>query len=71
MNKYFKIILYSFFSGTDSVSFTPYFRKFNQLLKNQWLITYKSSITKKGFRKIEVTTDFDIHLHYQDGYTAK
>ncbi len=61
----------AFFSGTDFVSFAPYFREFNELLKNQWLITYKSSNTKKGFRKIEVTTDFDLHLHHQDGYTAK
>lgn len=61
----------AFFSGTDFVTFTPYFREFNELLKNQWLITYKSNNTKKGFRKIEVSTEFDLHLHHPAGYTAK
>lgn len=61
----------SFFSGTDFVSFNPYFKEYNELLKNQWLITYQSKNTKKGFRKIEVTTDFDIHLHHPAGYKVK
>lgn len=61
----------SFFSGTDFVTFSPYFKEYNDLLKNQWLITYQSTNTKKGFRKIEVTTDFDIHLHHSAGYRAK
>lgn len=61
----------AFFSGTDFVTFNPYFREYRELLNNQWLITYRSSNTKKGFRKIEVTTDFDIHLHHQAGYRVK
>jgi len=61
----------AFFSGIGFVSFNPYFREYNELLKNQWLITYKSNNTKKGFRKIEVTTDFDIHLHHTAGYRMK
>ncbi len=58
----------AFFSGTDFVTFNPYFKEYRELLKNQWLITYKSNNSEKGFRKIEVTTDFDIHLHHPSGY---
>lgn len=61
----------AFFSGTDFVTFNPYFKEYRELLKNQWLITYQSKNTKKGFRKIEVTTDFDIHLHHPAGYRVK
>lgn len=61
----------AFFSGTDFVSFAPYFREMNQLMKNQWLITYRSDNTGKNFRKIEVTTDFDINLQYPLGYSLK
>ena len=61
----------AFFSGSDFVSFDPYFRELDELLGNQWLIVYRSSSTGKGFRRIEVTTDFDIHLHHPAGYKAK
>jgi len=61
----------AFFSGSSFVTFNPYFKEYKELLKNQWLITYRTSSTKKGFRKIEVTTDFDIHLHHPAGYRVK
>ena len=61
----------SFFSGTDFVTFHPYFHEYAELLKYQWLITYRSNNTGKGFRRIDVTTDFDIHLHHAAGYVAK
>ena len=61
----------AFFSGTDFVSFAPYFREMNQLMGNQWLITYRSDSTGKDFRKIEVTTDFDVDLQYPFGYSVK
>jgi VWFA-related protein len=58
----------SFFTGTDFVSFDPYFKELNQLLGNQWIITYRSSNTGSDFREIEVTTELDVHLHYPSGY---
>ncbi|MDH3494294.1 MAG: hypothetical protein OEM82_12140 [Acidobacteriota bacterium] len=58
----------AFFSGTDFVTFDPYFREFGEMLSNQWVIVYESSNKGRGFRKIEVTTDFDINLHYPAGY---
>jgi VWFA-related protein len=61
----------AFYSGSDFVSFDPYIREYSQLLGNQWLVTYRSSNTKKGFRRIEVTTDFDIHLQHKEGYDAR
>ncbi|HMV87514.1 MAG TPA: hypothetical protein PLD20_14370 [Blastocatellia bacterium] len=61
----------AFFSGWDFVTFDPYFRELNELLDRQWLITYRSSNTGKGFRRIEVTTDFDLHLHHPAGYRAQ
>lgn len=60
----------AFFSGTDFVSFDPYLKEFKDLLGRQWLITYRSTNTGSGFRRIEVTTDFDVHLHYPAGYRA-
>jgi VWFA-related protein len=61
----------AFFSGMDFVTFDPYFRELNEMLGQQWVITYQSSSVKTGFRKIEVTTDFDIHLHHPAGYEVK
>jgi hypothetical protein len=61
----------AFFAGTDFVTFDPYFKELTDLLDRQWLITYRSSNTGKGFRGIEVTTDFDLHLHHPAGYRAR
>jgi VWFA-related protein len=58
----------AFFSGTDFVSFSSYFKELNELLGNQWVITYRSSSTGSDFREIEVTTEQDVHLHYPTGY---
>jgi VWFA-related protein len=61
----------AFFTGSDFVSFAPYFREVDELMNNQWLITYRSNNTGKDFRRIEVTTDFDVHLQYPAGYSVK
>ncbi|MCI0393037.1 MAG: hypothetical protein MOB07_30260 [Acidobacteria bacterium] len=61
----------AFFSGTDFVTFDPYFKELNELLNLQWLITYRSTNTGRGFRRIEVTTDYDLHLHYPAGYRVR
>jgi VWFA-related protein len=61
----------AFFSGTDFVTFDPYIKEFNELLGLQWLITYRSSNIGSGFRRIEVTTDADVHLHYPEGYSVR
>jgi VWFA-related protein len=61
----------AFFSGMDFVTFDPYFRELNDLTKYQWLITYQSDNSEKGFRKIEVRTDFDIHLQHTPGYKIR
>lgn len=56
------------FSGIDFVSFDPYFKEYRNALKDQWLITYESATTGKGFRRIDVQTDFDIDLQFPAGY---
>lgn len=61
----------AFFSGMDFVTFDPYFEELNEMLGQQWVITYQSSGVKTGFRRIEVATDFDIHLHHPAGYEVK
>jgi VWFA-related protein len=61
----------AFFSGSDFVTFDPYFKELNELLDRQWLITYRSANTGSGFRRIEVTTDYDLHLRYPAGYRAR
>jgi VWFA-related protein len=61
----------AFFSGTSFVTFDPHFRELNDLLNRQWLITYQSTNSGTGFRRIEVTTDFDLHLHHPAGYRVQ
>jgi VWFA-related protein len=61
----------AFFSGTSFVTFDPYFKELNELLDHQWLITYRSSNIRSGFRRIEVTTDYDLHIHHPSGYRAR
>ena len=61
----------AFSTGTDFVTFDPYFKEFNELLGRQWLITYRSANTGSGFRRIEVTTDVDVPLLYPAGYRSR
>ena len=61
----------AFFSGTTFVSFAPYFKELGEFMGRQWLITYRSSNADSGFRRIEVTTEQDVHLHYPVGYRVK
>jgi VWFA-related protein len=60
----------AFFSGIDFVTFDPYFKELNDVLGRQWLITYRSTNTGSGLRRIEVTCEQDVHLHYPAGYPA-
>lgn len=61
----------AFFSGTSFVSFDPYFKGLDELLGFQWLITYQSSNTGEGFRRIEVTTDYELRLRHPAGYRPR
>lgn len=61
----------AFFSGTDFVTFDPYFKEFNELLGRQWLITYRSTNVESGFLKIEVKTDYDLELLHSFGYRLR
>jgi VWFA-related protein len=61
----------AFFSGTDFVTFSYYFKELEDLLGRQWLVTYQSSGTKSGFRRVEVVTDFDVDLNHAAGYEAR
>ena len=61
----------AFFSSSDFVSFDPYFKELNELLERQWLLTYRSTNTGTGFRRIEVATDYELHLHHPAGYRTR
>jgi VWFA-related protein len=61
----------AFFDGTDLVSFDPYFKELDEILDRQWLITYSSTGTGSGFRRIEVSTDFDVDLLHPAGYQVR
>lgn len=61
----------AFYSGSDFVSFNPYFKDFNNLLNRQWLITYRSTNTDSGFRRIEVSTEYDLPLNHPTGYKPR
>lgn len=58
----------SYLTGMEFTNFSPYLYEFSETTARQWLIAYKSATTGSGFRRIEVTTDFDVHLHHQSGY---
>lgn len=58
----------SYISLVDFINFSPYLKEFKEVLPFQWVITYRSSTIGNKFRRIEVTTDFDIHLHHIAGY---
>ncbi|MFY9555758.1 MAG: VWA domain-containing protein [Blastocatellia bacterium] len=61
----------AFVTGNDFVTFDPYFKEFDDLLGLQWVITYRSSSIGNSFRRIEVSTEQDVHLHYADGYRPR
>jgi VWFA-related protein len=61
----------AFFSGSDFVSFDPYFTEMRYLLEHQWLITYVGAGSEPGFRKIEVKTDYDLELLHPAGYRPR
>jgi VWFA-related protein len=61
----------AFFTGTDFVTFDPYIKEFKELLGRQWLITYRSTNTGSGFRRIQVTTDGDVPLYHPAGYRVR
>jgi len=58
----------AFFTGTTFVTFDGFLKEIAELMDRQWVITYRSSNTGKDFRRIEVTTEVDVHLHYPAGY---
>lgn len=61
----------AFMSGTDFVTFDPYFKELNDVLALQWLVTYRSSGIGRSFRSVEITTEQNVHLHYADGYRPR
>jgi VWFA-related protein len=61
----------AFITGSDFVSFAPYFKELNDVLGLQWLITYRSSSIGRSFRRIEVTAEQNVHLQYANGYTPR
>jgi VWFA-related protein len=61
----------TFYSGFDFVSFDPYIKELNELLGLQWVITYRSDTPGTSFRRLEVMTEADVHLHYPQGYSPK
>ncbi|MGB7201515.1 MAG: hypothetical protein WBD16_04525 [Pyrinomonadaceae bacterium] len=58
----------SYISLLDFINFSPYLKEFKEVLPFQWVITYRSSTIGNKFRRVEVATDFDIHLHHIAGY---
>jgi VWFA-related protein len=61
----------AFFSGMSFVTFDPYWKELNEMMEFQWAITYRSTGSGSSFRKIEVTTEQDVHLHHPDGYRPR
>ncbi|HKY06304.1 MAG TPA: hypothetical protein VJQ56_15520, partial [Blastocatellia bacterium] len=61
----------AFFAGNTFVSFDPYFKELEEALGNLWLVTYESTTPGSSFRRIEVTSEPEVHLHHPAGYRPK
>lgn len=61
----------AYFQGLEApVSFDPFLKDVSASLTRQLAVTYLSTNTKKGFHRIEITTDRDdIEISYPYGYT--
>lgn len=61
----------AFFQGSAApVSFDPFLKEIDQLLKLQIAYTYLSTHTNKGFHKLEIKPlDHDVELRHPAGYT--
>lgn len=60
----------AFFQGTDApVSFAPFLRQLTEAFNNQYALTYLSTNSDKGFRRIEVRTQTPgIRVEHPKGY---
>lgn len=60
----------AFFSGSIApISFDPFFKEINMLLKRQFALTYLSTHMKKGYHKLEVTsTNPEVKIEHPKGY---
>ena len=60
----------AFFQGSFSpISFDPYFRELNILLRRQFALTYLSTHMEKGFHKVEViSTNPEVGVEHPAGY---
>lgn len=60
----------AFFQGISSpVSFDPFFRDLNLLLKRQFALTFLSTHSQKGYHKIQVTsTNPQVRIEHSKGY---
>jgi VWFA-related protein len=61
----------SFVGPTDVVSLSPYLAQMKDEISRQWLVTYQSSNTGSGFRRIVVAAESRVRLHYKNGYLVK
>lgn len=64
---------HAFFQGTrEPVSFDPFLRELNTLLSRQFALTYLSTNTEKGFRRIEVVSNLEGgEILHPSGYTRR
>lgn len=63
----------AFFQGTSSpVSFDPFFRDLNLLLKRQFALTFLSTHLQKGYHKIQITsTNPQVRIEHPKGYYSR
>ena len=61
----------AFFQGTSApLSFDPFLKEIDALLKGQIALTYLSTHTKKGFHRLEVKPlESDVEIRHPAGYT--
>lgn len=61
----------SFFSGLGFATFAPHLKAINEMLNRQWLITYRSSSSGEGFRRLDVDSETGLKLYKPKGYYVK
>lgn len=60
----------AFFQGSIApISFDPFFKEINMLLRRQYALTYLSTHMKKGYHKLDVfSTNPDVKIEHPKGY---
>jgi hypothetical protein len=62
---------HAFLNSSTFVSFDAPLQELNEKLQNQYVVSYRSTLDKKGFRELKVKTDYSaVKVTAASGYKA-